>query len=52
MSHFLTFAFAARVPAILDDVGYWWKTATPNDFGLMAITIIVTVWFVSRYYMD
>jgi hypothetical protein len=52
MSHILTFAIASRVPGLIDDVGFWWSTATPNDFGLMAITVIVTVWFVSRYYLD
>ena len=24
----------------------------PRDFGLMAITIIVTAWFVTKYYVD
>jgi hypothetical protein len=29
-----------------------WQTASPTDFGALALTICVGVWFFSRYYSD
>lgn len=41
-----------RLPAVFDEIGYWWSHATPNDFGMLAIAIVVSAWFVTKYYME
>ena len=52
MSQFLSSTLAIRMHGLFDNIGYWWSHATPNDFGLMAVTIVVTAWFVTKYYVD
>ncbi len=52
MSRNLCAALLSRVHSLFDDIGHWWSHATPNDFGLLAITIVITAWFVSKYYVD
>jgi hypothetical protein len=52
MSHIFSTAHLFRMPGMFDDIEYWWSHATPNDFGLLAITIVVSAWFVTKYYME
>jgi hypothetical protein len=29
-----------------------WQTADATDYGVMALTVVVLGWFISRYYTD
>lgn len=49
---FLCTAIVSNINNLFEDIGMWWHRATPNDFGLLAITIVVTAWFVTKYYID
>lgn len=37
---------------LFDRVSNWWSGASAQDFGAMALAIIICVWFLSRYYSD
>lgn len=52
MPHSLGAMFPFRMDGLLGDIEYWWHHATPNDFGMLAIMIVVSAWFVTKYYMD
>lgn len=52
MPQYLSTSLLFRMQALFDDIGHWWSTATPNDFALLAITIVVTAWFVTKYYVE
>ena len=43
---------ALRLEYIFSDIGSWWANAGAHDFGLMAIGIVVGVWFLTKYYAD
>ena len=52
MSALFTSPLAFRVEHMLDGISRWWDHATPQDFGVMAIVVIVGVWFLTKYYAD
>jgi len=45
-------ALPFRMNFLIEDMVYWWDHATPNDFGMLAVAIVVAAWFVTKYYLD
>jgi len=43
---------ALRLELLFSDIGSWWANAGAHDFGMMAIGIVVGVWFLTKYYSD
>jgi hypothetical protein len=43
---------AFYLAGLFDRVSNWWHGASAQDFGAMALAIIICVWFLSRYYAD
>src|SRR5687767_12156980 len=43
---------AVRIDLALDRIGTWWAGANAGDFGMMAVCIVVGVWFLTKYYSD
>jgi len=41
-----------RYGSLLDHLNRWWDNASAFDFGVLALAVIVCVWFLSRYYGD
>ncbi len=35
--------------SVMRDVAGRWSHATPNDFGALAIAIVVSAWFFTRF---
>ena len=53
----IMFAMGFTIPALhldymFNDIGSWWANADAHDFGMMAIGIVVGVWFLTKYYSD
>jgi hypothetical protein len=38
-----------RVNNLVDDLLARWHNASPTDFGALALAVIVTAWFISKY---
>ena len=38
--------------SVIRKVSGHWAHATPTDFGALAIAIVVTAWFFTRFYGD
>jgi len=41
-----------EVRVVVDRVLDRWENATPTDFGLLAVVVVVTCWYVSQYTGD
>ena len=52
MSSIVSFLPAVRLDLTLDRIGSWWAGADARDFGMMAVCIVVGVWFLTKYYAD
>lgn len=52
MSSIDSFVLAMRLDVTLDRIGSWWAGADARDFGMMAVCIVVGVWFLTKYYSD
>lgn len=52
MSAFVSSLLALRLDALFHRISSWWSHADAHDFGMMAIGIVVGVWFLTKYYAD
>ena len=40
------------VDSVMHALGSRWASATPTDFGTLALVIVISAWFFTRFYGD
>ena len=41
-----------QLDSVMRTISRHWSHATPTDFGVLAISIVIAAWFFTRFYGD